>query len=293
MVIRTPLDVRPVRLEDRSKLASLIHFELYVHRHLDWRPPLEWIGESPYLVAQQGSQVVAALACPPDPPGVAWIRLFAVSSLVPLERAWRNLWPEALQQLLALPNRICAAAIPLQRWFPPLLEVSGFEKTSVVVMLSWDRDSNKLAPPNPEIAIRPMVRDDIALVEEIDVAAFVPAWQNSKDGLGEAFRQAAVAAIAEHEGEPVGYQISTATPLGGHLARLAVLPTTQGHGVGYALLHDLLSQFRRRGAQTVTVNTQHDNIASLALYQKAGFHLTGEEYPFYEYDLLRDRSRAG
>jgi ribosomal protein S18 acetylase RimI-like enzyme len=293
MVIKTPLDIRPVQLEDRSKLANLIHFEQYVHRHLDWRPPLEWIGEHPYLVAQQGSQVVAALACPPDPPGVAWIRLFAASSQVPLERAWRNLWEEALQQLLELPNRICAAAIPLQRWFPPLLEANDFVKTSVVVMLSWDRHMNKLAPPNPEVAIRPMNLDDIALVEEIDAAAFIPVWQNSKYGLEEAFRQAAIATIAEHDGEVVGYQISTATPIGGHLARLAVLPKTQGHGVGYALLHDVLSQFRRRGAQTVTVNTQHDNSASLALYQKAGFRLTGEEYPFYEFDLLADRPPAG
>jgi ribosomal protein S18 acetylase RimI-like enzyme len=45
----------------------------------------------------------------------------------------------------------------------------------------------------------------------------------------------------------------------------------------------MLSQFDRRGAQAVTVNTQQDNIASLSLYQKAGFRRTGEEYPVYQY----------
>jgi ribosomal protein S18 acetylase RimI-like enzyme len=32
----------------------------------------------------------------------------------------------------------------------------------------------------------------------------------------------------------------------------------------------------------LTVNTQSDNAASLALYRKTGFHETGERYPVYQ-----------
>ena len=85
-----------------------------------------------------------------------------------------------------------------------------------------------------------------------------------------------------------GYQISTSTPMGGHLARLAVLPENQDHGIGKALLVDLLSQFARRGIVKVTVNTQADNLSSLNLYHKLGFHLTGEEYPVYQLNLPAD-----
>jgi ribosomal protein S18 acetylase RimI-like enzyme len=74
--------------------------------------------------------------------------------------------------------------------------------------------------------------------------------------------------------------------MGGHLARLAVRPEYQGNGIGEALVRDMLSQFYRRGAQTVSVNTQKDNRASISLYQKAGFRLTGEEYPLYQISLL-------
>jgi len=88
--------------------------------------------------------------------------------------------------------------------------------------------------------------------------------------------------VAEDDGQLLGYQISTATTMGGHLARLAVHPAAQGGGIGYALVHDMLSQFTRRGARQVTVNTQQDNLVSLALYQKAGFKRTGEEYPVYQ-----------
>jgi ribosomal protein S18 acetylase RimI-like enzyme len=109
--------------------------------------------------------------------------------------------------------------------------------------------------------------------------------QNSLTYLEIAFRQAAVATVAEYEGQLVGYQISTGTPIGGHLARLAVLPHLQGKGIGYALLYDLLNQFTRRGARTITVNTQKDNLASLSLYRKSGFQMTGEEYPIYQLEL--------
>ncbi|MFM8320336.1 MAG: GNAT family N-acetyltransferase, partial [Chloroflexota bacterium] len=125
---------------------------------------------------------------------------------------------------------------------------------------------------------------DLAQVLEIDRAAFPLLWQNSYAYLELAFNQAAVAGLALLDGRPVGYQISTATALGGHLARLAVLPELHGHGIGYALTADLLEQFLQRGARSVTVNTQQNNAASLALYEKIGFLRTGEEYPIYQID---------
>jgi RimJ/RimL family protein N-acetyltransferase len=33
----------------------------------------------------------------------------------------------------------------------------------------------------------------------------------------------------------------------------------------------------------ITVNTQSNNTASLALYEKIGFHRAGEQYPVYIY----------
>lgn len=285
MVTQVQLSVRPVSTQDRQKLANLIHFELNVHRHLDWRAPLDWIGQQPYLLAEQKGQAMAALACPPDPPNVAWLRLFAVSAHLSPERAWHALWPEAYIRLADYPEVDWAAAIPMQGWFEALLEESGFTQTHQVVMLSWERrDLPSEDPPNG-ITIRPMNYDDLTVVAEIDKSSFVPVWQNSKACLELAFNQAVIATVAEDEGKIVGYQISTATPMGGHLARLAVSPESQGQGIGYGLVYDLLTQFRRRGAQTVTVNTQHNNDISLSLYQKMGFRHTGEEFPIYQLSL--------
>ena len=74
------------------------------------------------------------------------------------------------------------------------------------------------------------------------------------------------------------------TPLG-KSSRLAINPEFQGEGYGYTLLRDLLLYYGRKGARTVTVNTQKDNQPSMCLYKKAGFSPTGEEYPFFKYSI--------
>jgi ribosomal-protein-alanine N-acetyltransferase len=276
------ITVRLAQETDRHALANLLHFETHIHRHLDWRQPLDWLGSQPFLVASQDERVTGALICPPDPPQVAWLRLFACASGASLEATWHELWDAARNILHETDPQISAAAIPLQGWFRRLVTASGFENTHQVVVLAWN-SSTRLQPfHQPDVLVRPMNYDDLPVVTEIDHQSFPPIWQNSFECLETAYRQAAIATVAAVEDRLVGYQISTATTLGGHLARLAVLPLAQGRGLGTALVMDLLAQFQARGARSVTVNTQKQNQASLSIYQRTGFRLTGEEYPVFE-----------
>ena len=57
----------------------------------------------------------------------------------------------------------------------------------------------------------------------------------------------------------------------GYVQRLAVAPSTQGTGLGRALLGDGLEWLRSHGAAHALVNTQDDNARGLALYLSAGF----------------------
>jgi N-acetylglutamate synthase-like GNAT family acetyltransferase len=225
------LTVRSAEGRDIQRLANLIHFETHVHRHLDWRPPLDWVGSDPYLIAESGGSLVAALACPPDPQDVSWIRLFAVSSEFPLQDAWDDLWPAALEQVHLLKPPVEIAAIPLQGWFRKLVEGSGFSYLHRVVVLV----SRGEKPPAPKgdthALVRAMSIDDLPAVQEVDWAAFTGIWRNSLESLEMAYRQAAIATVAEQDGKVVGYQISTASPMGGHLARLAVHPNQQPRGI--------------------------------------------------------------
>ena len=282
-------EVRTADLSDLQRLANLVHFEQHVHRHLDYRPPLDWLGAQPFLVLEHRQRITAALACPPDPPQTAWIRLFAVTHNQPPADAWSTLWTSALAQLVEHTGAVRAAAIPMSEWFADLLAKNNFEQTNRIVMLAWEGSHPPERQSPPGTRIRPMTVDDLPLVASLDASAFAPVWQNSLDSLDLAYRQSAVATLAEFDGQPVGYQISTPTPAGGHLARLAVHPSLQGRHIGQALLRDVLAQFTSHGARCMTVNTQADNGPSLALYQDMGFRLTGESYPFFEISL-RPRS---
>jgi [ribosomal protein S18]-alanine N-acetyltransferase len=285
MLIKTRSFTREATTKDLQKLANLIHFETHIHRHLDYKPPLDWVGEQPFLILEHNGSITAALACPPDPPKVAWVRLFAAATGVQIWHAWETLLAEAMTELQAVSQPWWIAAIPMQKWFEDLLIKSSFDYSHSITMLNWEGQPLPQPPTINGCNIRPMTVDDLPEVQRVDEASFTPIWQNSLACLGLAFRQASIATVAEEDGQLVGYQISSSTPIGGHLARLAVRPDQQNHGIGCVLLHDLLTQFIRRGAQTITVNTQKDNIASLALYRRMGFVHTGEEYPVYQMDI--------
>ncbi len=272
--------IRPATPSDQQKIADLIFFESHVHRHLDWRTPLDWLGFSPYWVCEEGRQITGALACPPDPDSIAWIRLFAYASHLSKDVAWSPLWDEARRQL-AEQGGATAAAIATQHWFEQLLIDNRFELTGHIVLLQWDEGQEGQALSSAPVEVRDMTTRDLPRVADVDTAAFEPLWRNSLAALTKAYQQASYATVAVDGSGVVGYQISTGGSFGGHLARLAVVPEAQGHGIGAALVADLVRHVRRAGGTKVTVNTQNNNLASLALYSRLGFQRTGEEYPVY------------
>jgi ribosomal-protein-alanine N-acetyltransferase len=272
---------RAAVLTDRQQIASLMHTSSHMHRHLDWRYPLDWIGSSPFFVLESRGQIISALACPPDPPLVAWVRLFVTSGNISLEESWHTLW-EVARLDLERKGRFMAAAIVLQGWFPNLLIASGFSSRQSIVMLEREQQIPIEGSLPAGFSIRTMLQYDLPAVAEVDAAAFDLLWQNSLPALEQAYPQAVLATVVEADGQVLGYQLSTRNLLGAHLARLAVQPALQGRGVGRALIADLVQQAERRGLYRLTVNTQDDNAASLALYKRTGFHETGERYPVYQ-----------
>lgn len=284
MMISVSQQVRPAESSDHRQIANLMFFEAHMHRHLDWRTPLEWLGSAHYWVADDQGRVTAALACPQDPPGVAWIRLFTYNSHLSGLEAWSPLWTAA-RGGIARVGGARVAAIAVKVWFQHILQSSGFEKLQSIVMLEWTARLLDERPLPPGINIRSMRADDLMAITDVDAAAFESLWHNSYCALEMAYKQALCATVAEAAGRVVGYQISTGNPLGAHLARLAVRPEAQGRGVGAALVNDLILRLSPRHIARISVNTQADNAASLALYRKIGFVPTGEQFPVYVYPV--------
>ena len=279
--------VRPANQKDQQQLSNLIFFESRLHRHLDWRSPLEWLGAPFYWALEENGQITAAMACPTERDQIAWVRLFVYTGRWSAERAWDLLWATAREEI-AQAGGATAAAIAIQPWFQEVLAGSGFENHQQIVMLEW-RYQPSFASATPRfvngIRIRRMTEVDLPEVEQTDAASFDPLWQNPLETIRKAFSQALYATVAENEQGIIGYQLSTGGGQRAHLARLAVHPTLQGKGAGRALLEDLFRYITYAGISRLSVNTQSDNLASLSLYQRMGFLRTGEEYPVYTLDV--------
>ncbi len=279
--------VRPANPDDHQKLSNLIFFESRLHRHLDWRSPLEWLGAPFYWALDDGRQITAALACPIEVTGIAWMRLFVHSSGWSAANAWNLLWQTA-QAEIAHAGGARVAVIAMQPWLQQILIASGFKNIQQIVMLEWQYQP-WAGGEAQGIRIRRMTETDLPDVERTDAASFNPLWQNSLETLRKAFAQSLMASVAENDSGIVGYQLSTGGGQRAHLARLAVHSSMQGRGVGRALLGDLFARLANHGIFRLSVNTQSDNAASLSLYHKMGFTRTGEQYPVYIFDVPADR----
>jgi ribosomal protein S18 acetylase RimI-like enzyme len=275
--------VRPADLKDHRQLSNLIFFETRLHRHLDWRSPLDWLGAPYYWALEEGGQIMAALACPEELPGIAWVRLFVYTGHWTAEDAWTLLWATA-RQAIEQAGGARVAAIAIQPWFQQILAANGFENRQQIVLLEWRYQPSAAREANG-IRIRKMTKADLPEVERTDAASFDPLWQNPLETLQRAYAQAYYATVAESDKGIIGYQLSTGGGQRAHLARLAVHPSGQGKGVGRALLNDLFTYLTYTGIPRLSVNTQSDNRVSLSLYQSMGFVRTGEQYPVYTFDI--------
>ena len=278
--------VRPADINDHQQLSNLIFFETRLHRHLDWRSPLEWLGAPFYWALEEGKRITAALACPNEIAGIAWVRLFVYAGHWSADNAWSILWSTAKYDIARV-GGATVTAIAMQPWFQTLLAANGFVNRQQIVMLEWPGFASQpwAAREAEGIHIRKMTDSDLPQVERTDAASFDPLWQNPLETLERAFTQSLFAMVAEDKDGIIGYQITTGSGQRAHLARLAVHPTAQGRGVGRALLSNLFGMLTHNGIPRLTVNTQKDNLPSLNLYQKMGFVSTGEQYPVYTLDV--------
>jgi len=277
--------IRSATPQDLPVLQGLIGFEFFVHKHLDWNSPLDWINHAPFMVLEHNQRIVAALACPEEPPEVSWVHLFVSIAEFKPAQTWPILFSSVLDFLKRSPQIEWLAAISLQSWFTTILQDHGFQHFQDIVVLEREISSQIVIDPNiaSSCQIRPMASDDLPIVADVDFSSFHPLWRNTIGVLSEAWRQGAYSTVVEVDDRIVAYQICTSSIFNAHLARLAVLPHFQKQGIGTALINDLSNFFYEQKIMHLSVNTQSDNISSLALYHKAGFNLTGDSYPVFVY----------
>jgi ribosomal protein S18 acetylase RimI-like enzyme len=292
-MLTTAIYTRAAVPNDRRKLESLLRDTHQSHNHLDWNPPYDWLGKHPFQLAFMGEALIGAFAAPPDLPGVAWIRLAAVADGYPPNDVLDTLWSASQDAFYELTTRHVNCMV-MEQWMLSYLERWGFSPLTKVVVLKRIHGA-ALPAPTPfstqTVEIRPARATDLNAITSVDNAAFEAPWQYSRAVIQQAISQCSRATVAVLNDQIAGYEISSGGRHGGHLARLAVMPGLQGRGVGRLLVRRMIEHFERKGALAVTVNTQMDNAASLAVYRAAGFELTNETYAVWQYRFNTSATR--
>lgn len=130
--------------------------------------------------------------------------------------------------------------------------------------------------------LRPMTTEDIAAVMSIERALFPEdAWSERmmRDELfGVPDTRYYLVAL---EREIVGYAGLAVIGDQGDVMTIAVRADHQGHGVGRALLTELIDEAARRGAADLLLEVRHDNARARELYHKLGFAEIGVRRGYY------------
>lgn len=265
--------------KDIRIIAEFIDRASLVHRHLDWRPLLQWVDQEPFLIKYKEGEIQGILSCAPDPKGIAWIHCFAAADSHTYHQTWMELLDAAKNDPSL--NECIICSVGLLDWYAKLLAASEFTLVQDIVVLYWDGKLPPMIPLAPEILIRPMEYEDLDQVIQVDHSAFSPIWTISRSTFDQVYTQSEHSNVAEINGVIVGYEISTANHFSAHLTRLAVRPEYKQANIGYSLGREMLAHFSRRSIRQISVNTQNDNLASISLYKKLGFTLSDESFPVY------------
>jgi ribosomal protein S18 acetylase RimI-like enzyme len=221
------------------------------------------------------------MACIKESQGGTWIRLFACPRSINPVSVWKRIFLHLNDHLLNdLDRRINSLAF--SEWYQSLLSTSGFITNYSVVVLRNNHLTTFVQQTNPDLTIRQMEESDLLEVAEIDHQAFLDIWQISKSILLKALAAPSYGSVAELNSQLVGYQICSIDHETAHLSRLAVLPSYQNLRIGRSIIKELFDYLSGVGVRSLTVNTQSNNVASLALYRTCGFIFTGDYFPVYE-----------
>lgn len=227
---------------------------------------------------------------PPDAPTRAHIRAVALTRGRQPARDLGLLLAAALAQADASPDAsaggtphparqvVCYGA---ERWLYNALIAAGFVHEESVQFFELDRLHSRLAelPPDPPqvtlTAGRPDILGDLA---QLDGVTFPPLWHFGRRDLFEMLMRCRMQ-VAWMGDALAGYSALCANS--DHevqLARLAVAPAFQRHGVARALLADAV-RYAAASYDTLVLNTQSSNGRSQKLYRGFGFRPTGVSVP--------------
>lgn len=154
-------------------------------------------------------------------------------------------------------------------------ESVGYREFIALALMRLELD-RPIATPDHLVA---KTEADLDLLLNIDRAAFDDFWQFNRLGLSEAINATTtntILSIGGPDGQPVAYAVVGLGHAISYLQRLAVHPDWQGARMGRSLVRAATRTARAAGTRAMVLNTQHDNMAAIGLYESEGFTVQPE-----------------
>jgi len=230
-------------------------------------------------VAWHESQPVATLIASSSNPQCAWIRCCAIDGIA---------FSDHTAVLAQLAHTLIAQA-PVtalyysgdfyDRWFTDILSGVGFQPHNIIIGLQRHTTIPIIASAQPA-ALQRLHNEDIAAIQLIDSHAFAYEWLKNDYEIHQLFNSDTIAFHATIANRSVGYAIAVLHDHGSllHIVRIAVLPEWRRQGIAQQLLAAVITYGQQIATAQISLNTQHDNHAALALYQRAGFQQTADRH---------------
>ncbi|MGQ9683021.1 MAG: GNAT family N-acetyltransferase [Anaerolineae bacterium] len=276
----TEVTIRPAALSDRLAICNLLQQAWHSAGGCRWDQLDAIESGCTALLTCRGSQIAGLGLFDLRAAPVARLSAVAFADREEVGPAWAALWHAAEADLVrrGLQSVYYVGDSP---WLLDVLMASGFRQTNTLVSYERTQDGYTAAG-HAGVRLRSGRPGDLDAIAEIDRASFPPMWRYPRPMLEAALQPTARLTVAELERRLVGYELSTLEGSEGELVRLAVLPEHRRQGIATRLVAESLATFRRGRVRRVSLNTQSDNAAAQALYERFGFRRTGEELPVLE-----------
>ncbi|MCC6533892.1 MAG: ribosomal protein S18-alanine N-acetyltransferase [Burkholderiales bacterium] len=135
------------------------------------------------------------------------------------------------------------------------------------------------AVPEPTLLYRPMHRDDLDQVLEIEQRIYPFPW--SRGNFADSLAAGYLCTVVEHARAPIGYGILSVAAGESHLLNLSIDAPWQRHGYGRAALIYHVHLARGQGARILLLEVRPSNTVARSLYDSAGFERVGSRRAYY------------
>lgn len=125
--------------------------------------------------------------------------------------------------------------------------------------------------PSEGAVIRPMRKEDILRVSEIERLSFPTPWSCGIFSSELDEKDSSFYYVAEYEHEVIAYMGYWRVGNEAHLVNLAVHPAFRRKGVGSKLLTYALNNAKGQGLDTITLEVRRSNLAAQKFYDKFAF----------------------